>query len=45
MRYYEDKQIDYLVTQITPKGLWDYCIAKQWYNDSEYIRKNFLHDE
>lgn len=42
MRHYKDKQIDHLVTQITPKGLWDYCIAKQWYEDSEYIRNKFL---
>lgn len=45
MRHYKNEQIDYLITQITAKGLWDYCIAKQWYDDSEYIRNKFLHDE
>jgi hypothetical protein len=45
MRHYKNEQIDYLVTQVTPKGLWDYCVAKELYDDSEYIRKNFLHNE
>jgi hypothetical protein len=45
MRHYEDKQIDYLVTQVTPIGLWDYCLAKKWYDDSEYIKNKFLKNE
>lgn len=45
MRYYSDTQIHNIVKQLTAKGLFDFCIAKKRFDDSEYIRENYFKNE
>jgi len=42
MRHYTDEKIERLVKQVTPLGLWEYCKHKNYFEDMNYIDKNYL---
>ena len=45
MRYYTDEKIKYLITQVSPFGLWEYCKNKKYFEDMHYIDENYLKHE
>ena len=45
MRSYTNEKLHYLAKQVTAHGLWEYLVAKNKLDDSEYVRKNMLHNE
>ena len=45
MRHYTNEKLEYLATQITAEGLWEYLVANKKFEDSEHVRKNILYNE
>ena len=45
MRHYTNERLKHLATQVTAHGLWEYLVASNKLEDSEYVRKNILHNE
>jgi len=45
MRHYTNEKLEYLATQVTAQGLWEYLVAKNKLEDSEHVRKNILNNE
>lgn len=45
MRYYTNDRLNYLASQVTATGLWQYLVAKNKLEDSEFVRINILNHE
>jgi len=45
MRYYTNDRLTYLASQVTATGLWQYLVAKNKLEDSEFVRTNILNHE
>jgi hypothetical protein len=45
MRHYTNEKLQHLATQVTAQGLWEYLVANNKLEDSEYVRTKILHNE
>jgi len=44
-RQYSNERLKHLATQVTAQGLWEYLVANNKLEDSEYVRTKILHNE